>query len=44
MLTIGKLAAQTDPSTNALCSGVLLVLAGLYMLNAYFFVVPELAG
>lgn len=24
--------------------GVLLVLAGLYMLNAYFFVVPELAG
>ncbi len=24
--------------------GVLLVLVGLYMLNAYFFVVPELAG
>ena len=24
--------------------GVLLVLAGLYMLNAYFFFIPELAG
>ncbi len=27
-----------------IAGGVLLILAGLYMLNAYFFVIPELAA
>ncbi len=67
MLTIGKVAAQTDLIPIGagawaagwledlgllaryqrgfdIAGGVVLVLAGVYMLNVYYLLVPELAG
>lgn len=35
---------KNHQKTFEIIGGVLLILSGLYMLNAYFFVIPELAG